>query len=282
MTKRRPRKNTTCPGCGYSWPTLAVGRSATCRRCRRQHYVPGDSTTTAPLAARPYREVTCRHCGHTWATRRPPQSAVPCSQCGAGVWVSRTAPVAESPAEVRRQVAAELAAVASAPPAPRPGPARPDTARPRPAATGSPTPAYHPQLGTLAALLAELAATPAAPAAPPAPPAPLRLTAATPPAPPRFTRLPPDSADPWAVGPDTARLLAAIGQRDYLSPVPVGDCPFYVVDRCGMCPTPARYRLRLTPGAYLPACRDHAARISRQCGHHGVPIRAYPPLSEDI
>ncbi|MEH1013767.1 hypothetical protein V6U90_11750 [Micromonospora sp. CPCC 206060] len=276
MAQRRPTKPTRCPDCGYQWHTLAIGRSATCRQCGVQHYVPADPTAAVPLAQRPHREVTCRHCGHTWATRRPPQSAVPCSQCGRSVWVPLSARVVESPAAIRRQ-AAELSADRPARPARPSGPpvrpARPARVpRParvrRPPATAAPAASYAPALSTLAALVSNLTRSAAPPAArtapaPPAPrptPAPLAAPVAAP------------TGSPHTVGPDTARVLAAIGQRDYLSPDRLGDCPFYVVSRGAMCGLAAPYRVLLTPDAYLPACQGHAQSIRAQAAQHGVPF----------
>ncbi|MEV1018659.1 hypothetical protein AB0I89_33365 [Micromonospora sp. NPDC049801] len=276
MAQRRPTKPTRCPECGYRWSTLAIGRSATCRQCGVQHYVPADPTTAVPLADRPHREVTCRHCGHTWATRRPRQSAVPCSQCGRSVWVPLTAPVVESPAEIRRQVRAELAAEDRAARAAAPRPARaprPRVARPRPAP--APVAGYLPALSTLAGLVADLTRPSTLPSTRPAP-------VARPPAAPAtalagLTTGPPPGS-PYAIGPDTIRLLAAMGQRDYVSPVDPGDCPFWVVNRSGLCGLAAPYRVLLTPTAYLPACQGHAHSIRSQAAQHGVPFRSYPPL----
>jgi hypothetical protein len=86
------------------------------------------------------------------------------------------------------------------------------------------------------------------------------------------------TGSPYAIGPDTIRLLAAIGQRDYVSPVPPGDCPFWVVNANRLCGLAAPYRVLLTPGAHLPACQGHALSIRSQAAQHGVPFRAYPPL----
>jgi len=276
MAQRRPTKPTRCPECGYQWATLAIGRSATCRQCGVQHYVPADPTAAVPLADRPHREVTCRHCGHTWATRRPVQSAVPCSQCGAGVWVPLTAPVVESPAEIRRQARAELAADARADQAAAARAARATRTERRRPVPAAPASGYSPGLSTLAALVADLTR----PSTPPAPrPAPAPQSSAPVPAPaPLAAPVALPAGNPYAIGPDTIRLLAAMGQRDYVSPVQPGDCPFWVVNSNRLCGLAAPYRVLLTPTAYLPACQGHAHSIRAQAAQHGVPFRAYPPL----
>ncbi|MEV0213406.1 hypothetical protein [Micromonospora sp. NPDC050695] len=76
------------------------------------------------------------------------------------------------------------------------------------------------------------------------------------------------TGSPYVVGPDTIRLLVAIGQRDYVSPVDLGDCPFYVVNRSRLCGLAAPYRVLLTPGAYLSACQGHALSIRSQAQCH--------------